>query len=570
MGTFLIYIIKTAICLIVFYLFYRLLLSKDTFHRHNRIALLCLMILSFVLPFVKINFSASSELNQPIVDAENFFLQAETINEVQTIKAETTPNSARIGVLLLLLTYLAGMVFYASRQIWSLFRMRMLFRCSRTFRQEKEFILLVHDKQIAPFSWMKYILISKSDLEENGNVIISHELAHIRRKHSWDLYLADLCILFQWFNPAAWLLKQELQSIHEFEADEMVINQGIDAKQYQLLIIKKAVGSRLYSMANSFNHSSLKKRITMMLKEKSNPRAALKYLYVLPLTCITLLAFAHPEVSSLEVQAVDKINEVSGLNNQQVDKNVENPLLSSIGEILAVEDGAQTKQLAEEKTNSTAEVESVNLKIKGKVFRSTDEKALTSVSIVEVDPTGKAVGMTISKDDGTFELEAKNKNNTLRFSCIGYKNASYPINNSMSVRMEEETLQINETVVVGYPVTLDKKDVKEPNGKPVTYMVEQMPQFPGGNKALMEYIRNNVRYPSKAAMKAVEGRVICSCVIDAEGKVTEVKILASVDEDLDNEAKRVVENMPDWIPGKQNGKDVPVRYAVPISFKLNK
>ena len=129
-----------------------------------------------------------------------------------------------------------------------------------------------------------------------------------------DLYQieipASVCIFFQWFNPASWLLKQELQNIHEYEADESVIREGVNARQYQLLLIKKAVGTRLYSMANSFNHSKLKKRITMMLKEKSNPWARLKYLYVLPLAAIAVTAFARPEISGkVDVISAVKVND---------------------------------------------------------------------------------------------------------------------------------------------------------------------------------------------------------------------------------------------------------------------
>ena len=132
--------------------------------------------------------------------------------------------------------------------------------CSgRREKQERGITLVVHDRAVAPFSWMKYIVISRKDLEENGREILIHETAHIRNRHSIDLLIADVCIFFQWFNPGAWLLKQELQNIHEYEADETVINEGVNAKEYQLLLIKKAVGTRLYSMANSFNHSKLKK-----------------------------------------------------------------------------------------------------------------------------------------------------------------------------------------------------------------------------------------------------------------------------------------------------------------------
>ena len=158
--------------------------------------------------------------------------------------------------------------------------------------------LVVTDETVCPFSWMGYIVISQKDMEESGEEILTHEMAHIRARHSVDMLICSFCVILQWFNPAVWLLKQELENIHEYEADESVINHGVDAKQYQLLLIKKAVGSqRFTSMANSFNHSKLKKRITMMLKRKSNPWARLKYLYVLPLTAVAVVAFARPEIS---------------------------------------------------------------------------------------------------------------------------------------------------------------------------------------------------------------------------------------------------------------------------------
>ena len=189
---------------------------------------------------------------------------------------------------------------------------------------------MVHNQEIAPFSWMKYIVISRKDLEENGREILIHEMAHIHHRHSVDLLVADICIFFQWFNPSAWLLKQELQNVHEYEADETVINEGVNAKEYQLLLIKKAVGTRLYSMANSFNHSKLKKRITMMLKEKSNPWARLKYLYVLPLAAIAVTAFARPEISEKveEISAV-KVNDLAEIVETKSEENVVKELVDT-------------------------------------------------------------------------------------------------------------------------------------------------------------------------------------------------------------------------------------------------
>ena len=302
MGTFLVYILKSAACLAVFYLFYKLLMSRDTFHRFNRFALLGLLVLSSVLPLVEVSVNRPAPVHETMLTLEQLLLLADVQAEGEVVSQPTTALWVRVA----LLVYLVGIVFFAVRNLWSLGRLAVLLRRGRLERladwlpgRAENVRLVVHNHDIAPFSWMRCIVLSRKDLEENGREILIHELAHIRNHHSWDLLLADLCIFVQWFNPAAWLLKQELQTIHEYEADETVLREGVDAKKYQMLLIKKAVGTRLYSMANSFNHSSLKKRITMMLKEKSNPWARVKYLYVLPLAALAVSAFARPEVSAV-------------------------------------------------------------------------------------------------------------------------------------------------------------------------------------------------------------------------------------------------------------------------------
>ena len=302
MGIFLVYILKSAACLAVFYLFYKLLMSRDTFHRFNRFALLGLLVLSSVLPLVEVSVNRPAPVHETMLTLEQLLLLADVQAEGEVVSQPTTALWVRVA----LMVYLVGIVFFAIRNLWSLGRLAVLLRYGRLEQladwlpgRTENVRLVVHNRDIAPFSWMRYIVLSRKDLEENGREILIHELAHIRNHHSWDLLLADLCIFVQWFNPAAWLLKQELQTIHEYEADDTVLREGVDAKKYQMLLIKKAVGTRLYSMANSFNHSSLKKRITMMLKEKSNPWARVKYLYVLPLAALAVSAFARPEVSAV-------------------------------------------------------------------------------------------------------------------------------------------------------------------------------------------------------------------------------------------------------------------------------
>ena len=329
MGVFFIYILKSSVCLVLFYLFFRLLLSKETFHRFNRMALLGVLFFSLLIPCIEVTTRHQVEVQQAVLSIEQLLLMAELETTPANVGA-VQETSVISWVQIVLLVYWAGILFLACRNIYSLICLFRLVHSGKHEKLEKGVTLVVHNQEIAPFSWMKYIVISRKDLEENGREILIHEMAHIHHRHSVDLLVADICIFFQWFNPGAWLLKQELQNIHEFEADESVIAQGIDAKKYQLLLIKKAVGTRLYSMANSFNHSKLKKRITMMLKEKSNPWARLKYLYVLPLAAIAVTAFARPEISEKmeEISAV-KVNDLAEIVEKKSEENVVKELVDT-------------------------------------------------------------------------------------------------------------------------------------------------------------------------------------------------------------------------------------------------
>ena len=327
MGFFFVYILKSGVCLSLFYLFYRLLLSKETFYCFNRIALLGILVFSLLLPLIEVTKAPQNEINQAVLTIEQLLVMAENHQQTQVtavVEGDDLVDTWRSPVHwieIVLLFYIAGIFFLVCRNVYSLFRLVRLMNTAQRRQIDKHTVLLVHDRKVAPFSWMKFVVISRTDLEENGREILIHECAHIRKHHSWDLLIADICIFFQWFNPGAWLLKQELQNIHEYEADEAVINEGINARDYQLLLIKKAVGTRLYSMANSFNHSKLKKRITMMLKEKSNPWARLKYLYVLPLAAIAVTAFARPEISERveEISAV-KVNDLAAIVEAKVEE----------------------------------------------------------------------------------------------------------------------------------------------------------------------------------------------------------------------------------------------------------
>ena len=337
---------KSVLCLTLFYPFYMVLLSRETFHRFNRMALLSILLASVAIPACRITTEEPMLLSQLYQRWEHWLTGQEetptatfeidwaameyattTVVESDMLQLEPTFSLADFlsehwGDLLFLL-YVAGILFLIGRHIASLVRLFGLLRKGKMQRLDNGTRLYLHPySDIAPFSWMKYIIISEADYRENGHQIVTHEQAHISNHHSWDLLLTEVCLLGQWFNPAAWLLRQELQNIHEYEADDTVLSQGINAKDYQLLIIKKAVGARLYSLANSLNHSSLKKRLTMMMKEKSHPWARLKYLYVLPLAAISMVAFAHTE-------AVNNSNGISEAKGTEVSANEQTSSVNS-------------------------------------------------------------------------------------------------------------------------------------------------------------------------------------------------------------------------------------------------
>ena len=296
MGDIFVYILKSSLCLAVFYLFFMVALSRETLYRFNRIIIVVLFFLSLALPFVNISIGSETPYSGVALNLESLLAMA-------SINSEDSEALSKIDSFLvwILAGYLFGVIIAFVRAVISFAQMIKMFRIRDSRRKiiQDGITLIIHNKNRAPFSWMNYIVISNKDYTESGEEIIIHELAHTSNYHSFDLLLAEAVKIIHWFNPAAYLLKRELQNIHEYQADEAVINQGIDATKYQLLLIKKAVGDRLYSMSNSFNQSKLKNRITMITKKKSQKRAALKALFLVPLSMFAVAAFATEEVSAV-------------------------------------------------------------------------------------------------------------------------------------------------------------------------------------------------------------------------------------------------------------------------------
>lgn len=302
MNVFLLYIIQSGFCLLLFYLGYKALLGRDTFFSFNRKVLIGGMLACLLLPLIEVKTNDLSVFQQPFVQLDLLLTEKAAIPYWQAdstpIASESTLLSEPKGdsVQWLSRIYIFGLLIGFILFISSLASLLILLRKGKKIKKEN-YTLILTEAPVAPFNWGRYIILSETDYRQEAIEILLHEQAHLKKKHSLDIVFVELLLLLHWFNPVAWLLKRELRSIHEYEADSEVLNSGIDATKYQLLLVKKAVSSRSYTFANSFNQSKLKNRITMMLKKESNRQARWKLLLLVPMAAFALYAFARPDVN---------------------------------------------------------------------------------------------------------------------------------------------------------------------------------------------------------------------------------------------------------------------------------
>ena len=537
MGLFFIYSLKVGLCLIAFYLVYKLLLSKETFHTFNRLALLTVIAVSVLIPWLKVTTAEPTTLTQGVVSLETMIVSAEVI------EAEETSGLSLMQVLFLV--YVVGVTAFLLREIVSVIRLWLLMRRGVEMKSQhtglsggRDVRLVVMKDDVAPFSWFHYIVLSEKDYRENPREILTHELAHIRLGHSWDVALCNLLIIFQWWNPAAWLLKRELQNVHEFEADEAVIKRGVDAKQYQMLLIRKSVGERLFSMANNLNHHSLKKRITMMTTKKSSPWQKAKALIALPMAALAVMAFANPEIERMA---------------EQVEAESEAVVSKAVAEV-KTEGIAAMPQLAkqmEAKLEEQAETVDEKVTVTGVVKSLSDMKPIVG-AIVKLKGSKKG---SVTDPEGRFSMKDVPVGAELEFMYVGFFTDTRKIEKGGEI----EVMLISEEG--------PSKDDVHREGDAFD-VVEQMPSFPGGAKALMNYLQGNIKYPKDAQDAKKEGRVIATFIVEKDGSISNVKIVRSIFPSLDAEAERIITGMPKWIPGMQNGETVRVKYTIPISFSL--
>ena len=365
----LIYSIKSALVLTLLYLPYTLMLRQESFFRMNRITLLTILMLALALPMVDIPSLATPE--QPVVYEmqQRIMLMTQEAETTSMSLAKTTRTFSWLGILALV--YIIGISLALCIRLWQLFRIGQIIRggCLWTDKSDHATIYC-HIDDVAPFSWMRSIVISESDYKPFGREILLHEKAHILSLHSMDILFLTLVEAIQWWNPIAYLLGRSLRDVHEYEADDYVLHQGISLHNYQELLVKKALANTSYAFANNFNHSLIKKRIYMMNHPKSNPWLRSKVLYILPVILVVLTAFATPKLNEKVEEIVKRVEKATEIprSSPQSDQQFESVptsdvtnILSAKPEKLAVKEDATDSLSSEDYVNDVYRNEYINL-----------------------------------------------------------------------------------------------------------------------------------------------------------------------------------------------------------------
>ena len=304
MSTFLLYIARSSLYLALFYAFFLLVMRRTTFFRLNRILLLVGALACFLLPLLRL---------RPDKGAQAFWLVLNP--EIAAATEGTATDSASTGIpitAILFSIWLLGAATVLFLTIRSYFKMRKLIRQGETQRLPDGTILILTDQDQPSFSWNRTVVMSRKDAAENPAILL-HEQMHIRHRHSLDLLLYSFCTAAHWFNPLVWITRTELKLLHEYEADDSVLDQGIDATQYQLLLVRKAVGEQRFSLANGFQHSKLKNRIAMMLSSPTSRKRQFAWLLLIPVLAVAMYACNPSRNESEPAPAEETVNPAGGV-----------------------------------------------------------------------------------------------------------------------------------------------------------------------------------------------------------------------------------------------------------------
>ena len=478
MNTLFIYMVKTAVYLIAFYLVYSLMLSRDTTYVRNRVFILISLASSLILPIITLQTLKPMNIQFFGKFLSEVFVTANGNGSESLASKTTLPELLQI----IYTIYIGGVIVLIIKLLLDL--VNLIFLIARQ-KNEGSRIIRFHGFNTSGFSAMGYIFINTRLSPEEAGEIIRHEQNHLERNHFIDIVFIEIVKAFQWFNPVVYLFNRSLRAIHEYQADQGCLSSGVPIVNYQSLLISQVFKSGAFNLTNSFSNPSLiKKRMIMMTKKRTAAIASLKLFLAVPVVGLVFLAISAYKEIPATVYNIAPINEIS-------------PVFSSV---------PASNPLSEKTVSAPS------------LSKPKQTSVITSELMPPPPPPPPPPPVT-SNESGKPEM--------------------------IVVREEVPAESENPFVVV-----------------------EEMPMFPGGDKELLKFIGANTNYPEDAKQQNIQGRVIIRFCVTAKGGISQVSVLKGVSPELDAEGIRVVNTLPEFKPGKQGGKPVPVWYMVPITFTL--
>lgn len=600
------YLLKVNVAFVLFYAFYRLFFYKDTFFKLRRAILLAFFGLALFYPLLNIQDWVRQQ--EPIADV--IYMYSAMLPEA-TAKADAAASVDWHGWLLGSLGFI----------YWGI----VAFLCGRFLVQLSSILWLAHTservvihetpvyalrKAAGPFSFFRMVFLHpESHSDKETDEILTHECTHVSQWHSIDVILSEMMCMACWFNPFVWLLKREVRHNLEYLADNTVIQSGYDSKSYQYHLLGLAHHQSVTTLYNSFNVLHLKNRIMMMNKKRSPGIVRTKYLIFIPLVGILMLLSNIEAVARLTVRLA---NEATVSNAMVTATGI---LVDETGQPLigasVVVKGGKERTITDKKGAFSLEVpanailrcsyqgresqevlvadmtNNTHLSLSSK-SREMNEQVFTVVEKMPSFPGGDAELLKYIATNIKYPKESQDNGEQGRVICSFIVGRDGSVNNPEVLRgvtplLNEEAVRVINTmprwnpgmqrgkaVAVKYtvPITFRLKSPVEETKEETLTVVDVMPQYPGGDHELLKFIAQSIKYPTDAQEAGVQGRVICSFVVDKKGNIVEPKIIRGIDPSLDAEALRVIGMMPRWTPGRQDGKAVRVLYTVPITFRL--
>ena len=604
---FLTYELKVAVLIATFYIFWRLLTAKETWHRLNRIVLLSTAVASFVLPLCVITIHQTVEVDPLPMEAIDETMLPETTAmqpEVAFSPSTVTPKQEQHfdWQLLLAVIYIIGVAVVLSKMLLSVWRLHKMALESEIHPLSDGRQIAINEEAKTPFSWLKTVFLNHKDYEEGTTALLTHELGHIRLHHSVDVLLVELLTALQWFNPTMWMLRADLRTIHEYEADQQVLSHGFNDIQYLHLLIRKAASQGGYSLENGFINSTLKKRINMITKPKSSRRQWLRFAYLLPIiaislyaSCQTVVDYKNKEESALTFEVKDnrecigvkvpvgafytwlvcgqlaergvveedkwwnvrgyytlKDNLIT-LDGKEINKSdVPYIPLNSIKEVKLLQ-GEKPRRIELYTHHVTEFNRDTNFdypaeykeKVKAWMFfravNAATGQQLKGAEITVVETGQKAK----TNNEGWCELKVP-LGTTVKATYPGLEDESYEIS------------QINGNNVQGRTFWMSKP------GEHIYMTVDKKAEFSGDQE---EWLAKNIQLSKATDGKGQSGRVGICLVVNENGSISGVRLKQGVNKTLNEEALRLFRSMPHWKPAIKDGKPVKSLVLTGVSFK---